>query len=55
MDRASTADRVEGRHIYQSQRDLGLAGWDDQTCDKMNLVCEWLNDEGNAQVAPCSG
>ncbi|KAI7968727.1 hypothetical protein EIK77_005743 [Talaromyces pinophilus] len=42
---ASTADRVEEAYLSIA-KDLGLAGWDDQTCDKMNLVCEWLNDEG---------
>lgn len=45
---ASTADRVKQAYLSIA-KELGLAGWDDPTCDKMNLVCEWLNDEGSGK------
>jgi tetratricopeptide (TPR) repeat protein len=45
---ASTADRVEEAYMSIAKA-IQLPGWDDPTCDKMNLVWEWLNNEANGK------
>ncbi|EEA26901.1 hypothetical protein TMatcc_004815 [Talaromyces marneffei ATCC 18224] len=45
---ASTADRIQEAYLSIA-KEIQLPGWDEPTCDKMNLVWEWLNGEDSGK------